>query len=107
MHSPDSPQPHLCLPVAEGPLWAERPLTSHCPWAGWAGAGAGAGRAFRNITYIPALYKALYLFACCWVMVELNESVPVSGLGAPVSTPYAKGETPNSERGRAILGIHP
>lgn len=68
------------------------PQTSNCPWVGWAWGGAGAGRVLRNVTYIPALYKALYLFAWLWLVVELSGSVPVSGLGAPVSPPCHGGE---------------
>lgn len=43
--------------------------------------GGGAGRVMWSITYIPALYKALYLFAWCWLEME-GVSVPVSGLCA-------------------------
>lgn len=43
--------------------------------------GGGAGRVMWNITYIPALYKALYLFAWCWLEMK-GVSVPASGLCA-------------------------
>lgn len=67
--------------------------------------GVGAGRVMWSITYIPALYKALYLFACCWLVVEgVRESEPVSGLSAR--------RPPRSEAGpractgaQAVLGI--
>lgn len=43
--------------------------------------GGGAARVMWSITYIPALYKALYLFAWCWLEME-GVSVSVSGLCA-------------------------
>lgn len=74
---------------------------------GWVRGGVGAGRVSWSITYIPALYKALYLFAWCWLMVELSGSVPVSGLGAPVSPPHVRMAPLGSERGKDHSGDTP
>lgn len=58
---------------------------------GWVWGGLGAGRVLWNVTSIPALDKALYSFAWCWLMVELSGSVPVGGLGAPGGAPCQGG----------------
>lgn len=74
--------------AAEGPLWQSA--------LGRAGGGWGR-RVMWRITYIPALYKALYLFACCWLVEGVRDSVPGSGLSAR--------PTPRSEAGpRACTG---